>query len=176
MLRVKYFFLALFFVSGFTPISASAEEACDDSGKIYRICQDQKTIFAAAAEKAIAEKKNLLVVFGADWCPWCRSLNTMLNAEEVKESISPDTVLVEIGVYKEQDKLPSGEEVLAQVIGYSKAKVNRKGVPLMALVDPVKKKAVFVDTAPLEKNTKVSKGHDPKKVSDALKKAAAKLK
>jgi len=170
----KYFFLALFFVSGL-PLSAGAA-GCDDAGKIYRVCQDQQGLYRAAAEKAVAEKKLLLVVFGADWCPWCRSLNTMLSTEELREKMAPGTELVEIGLFQEQEKLPSGEAVLDQLAGYSKAKVNRKGIPLLAMVNVEKKKAVFIDTAALEKNTKVSKGHDPEKFATAIRKATAQLK
>jgi len=170
----KYFFLAVFFVSGM-PLSASAAD-CDDAGKIYRVCRDQQGLYKEAAEKAVAEKKLLLVVFGADWCPWCRSLNTMLSTPELREKMAPGTELVEIGLFQDQEKLPSGEAVLEQVAGYSKGKVNRKGIPLMAVVNTEKKKAVFINTAALEKNTKVSKGHDPEKISAAIKKAAAQVK
>ncbi len=149
---------------------AADNKSCDDKGKIYRVCTDQAKIFDSAWEKAKAENKHLLVVFGADWCPWCVSIHRLLSLGE--EGLPGANVVVEeIGLYQEREKLASGLSVLDRVAALSKSPVKRDGVPLLAVINPKNSKATFINTAPLEKNTKVSKGHDPKKLSAAVQKA-----
>jgi len=172
---IKYFFLALFCFLSSAYLPAHGAEACDDNGQIYRVCSDQQEIFSAAVDKAMKEKKMLLLVFGAEWCPWCKSLNTMLTTDELKKTIAKDMVVAEIGLYKNSDRLPSGDAVLKKIASLSKNKVKKDGIPVMAVYDPEKKGAFFIDTEPLEKNTKVSKGHDPKKLAAAVKKASSTL-
>lgn len=163
------------FLAFLLPIFSFAAD-CDDSGKIYRHCADQKKIYEAAMEKAKAEKQMLMLSFGADWCPWCRSVHTLLVVEKENHQIGGGAIVEEIAVYKDQDKLASGWEVLEEVAGFSKEKVDKEGIPILAVVNPVSKRAIFIDTGKMEKNTKVSKGHDVKKLQAAVKKAIATLK
>lgn len=165
-----------FVLSLLLPILAFSAPACDDAGKFYRFCADQKPIYQEAEAKAASENHLLVVAFGADWCPWCRSLHTLLVVEKDEHRIlGKKADIEEIALYRDQDKLPSGWEVLEQVASYSKKKVHKEGVPLLAVVNPKKKKAVFIDTGKLEKNTKVTKGHDVKKLAAAVKRAMAKV-
>lgn len=163
------------FLSFLLPLLSFAAD-CDDAGKVYRYCQDQKKIYEDSKAKAEGENQLMLVAFGADWCPWCRSLHTLLVVERESHQIAGKAVIEEIALYKDQDKIPSGWAVLDEVAGYSKAKVDKEGIPLLAVVNPKNKKAVFIDTAKIEKNTKVSKGHDMKKLAAAVKKAMASVK
>ncbi len=54
--------------------------ACDDTGKVYKACADQGAVYDKALAKAMADRKNLVVVLGAEWCPWCLSLHKILKA------------------------------------------------------------------------------------------------
>ena len=94
----------------------TAEKASYDHYKLMEICGgvaypeditknkkeecDQTKIFAAAAAKAKAENKPLVVVFGADWCGPCRKFaKTMKNAsEEEKKRVNDKVVLAKINV------------------------------------------------------------------------------
>src|SRR3989338_11386019 len=122
-----------------------ADPSCEDKGKLYPICSDQKSAFEKLAAKAVEEKKMVLTVFGADWCPWCHSLHRVLHGAEKNEYL-----LSEIGLYRARDKVPSGEKVMQELLGHSSLKEAPKGVPVMALYNPKTKKAVFIDTEPLE--------------------------
>jgi thiol:disulfide interchange protein len=154
--------------------SAFAKEPCDDSGQIYKVCSDQKQNFNIAMAQAKGEKKLMLVVFGADWCPWCISMHRMFTDPTNKLQLSNYRV-VEIGVYKGRDKDPAGVRILHEVEAMAKQKKKEDGIPALAVINPTNLKATFIDTAKLEKNTPVSKGHDPEKVWKALTRAKAKV-
>ena len=158
------------------PIFALAAPDCDDAGKAYRFCADQKPIFEEAVKKAESAGQPVVLVFGAEWCPWCQSMHQLMTVEKESHQIAGQAVVEEIALYKDQDRIPSGWAVLDEVAGYSKAKVDKEGIPLLAVYNPKSKKSAFIDTAKLEKNTKVSKGHDVKKVAAAVKKAIASVK
>ncbi len=46
-----------------------------ESGKIYVGCVRQRAILEAAAARARAEHKRVLVAVGAEWCVWCHVLD-----------------------------------------------------------------------------------------------------
>lgn len=146
--------------------------ACEDSKLIYKVCSDQSKIFGKQLAQAKKNNKKLLVVLGADWCPWCVSLNRILHVEEFWKDL-PGFELAEIGVYKGEDRFPSGDKVLARIMEAAGEKAKPKGVPILAVYNPNTSQARFIDTEPLEKNTSVSKGHDPEKLVKAIQQAAA---
>lgn len=160
---------------GFSLSAEAAIEKCSDEGKVYKVCSAQDSTFEAALMKAKKESKKVLLVVGADWCPWCISLHHHFENPEVQREFAEKYVMAEVGLYKERDKVPSGEKVLKQVLAYAGKEKAPEGIPLLAVIDPATKKAVFIDTAPLEKNTKTTKGHDPKKLKAAIEKNTARL-
>jgi len=174
LLAVVVFFLASG-TSFAAPKAVEKEPACNDQAKIYKICSDQHVLFTNAQKEAIAGKKNLVLILGADWCPWCVSLHRIFDREEFAQRF-PEMKFVEIGIYKDRDRLASGDKVLEELMAMAKISERPEGVPILALLNPKSKKAHFIPTEPLEKNTKVSKGHDTEKLAEALKQAAALLK
>lgn len=154
--------------------AAQAADKCYDDKKIYKVCSPQDTLFDRASAKAKDKKKLLLVVLGADWCPWCVSLHRLLDVEEFRAKF-PELRLVEIGLYKERERLASGDKVLERLMKSAGVKERPEGVPLLVVHNPENGKTVFIDTEPLEKNTEVSKGHDPGKLIEAIRKAEAEV-
>lgn len=139
---------------------------CDVS-KPYNTCNDQGSDFSAAATKAKEAKKPLLLVFGAEWCPWCRSLHSILKEASLPES--GNYVIQEIALYEGQEKNPSGMAVLEKVKGMAgKPKVG-SGIPFIALVNPTKEKAAFISPSSLQTSSKVTKGYDSTSLFMALK-------
>ena len=51
----------------------------DGRARSYDQCSDQFAIYAAALDKARAEKKTLLVIIGAEWCGWCHTFDAHLK-------------------------------------------------------------------------------------------------
>ncbi len=102
-------------------------------------------LFAAGLEAARREGKLLLVVFGATWCPWCKTLHDALPGPELLGSTDGASDLgkafhvVEIATSAtsagKMVKVPSGEAVLAHVLEKS-AGVKLRAVPFIAALDP----------------------------------------
>lgn len=155
-----------FFLSLILVVFAEAQP-CSDSGKIYKICSDQQATFQSELNARKEKAQNLVVIFGADWCPWCISLHKIMGQEK--------NIPLDIGLYQEREKVSSGFSVLEQVKKMAGEKKKLEGLPLLAVINPKNGKAIFVDTEPLEKNTKTTKGHDPKKLFAALREAEKSL-
>jgi thioredoxin 1 len=51
-----------------------------------------------ALNKAQAASKKVILVFGADWCPPCRKLHSLLSDEQVATELSHSFEIVEIDV------------------------------------------------------------------------------
>ncbi len=51
---------------------------------LYDECTDQLSLFAAAAARAKAENKVLLVSYGAEWCIWCHVFDAYLRGGKDK--------------------------------------------------------------------------------------------
>ncbi len=160
------------FLFSFPALSSSD---CDDSGKVYKFCSNQEETYSKALEAAKAEKKKLLVVIGAEWCPWCLSLHKILGDSKLDKNFSKRFSLADIALYRAKEKIPSGLAVQEKLKIQAGFKEKLAGIPVLAMVNPENGKTVLIDTLPLEKNTKTQKGHDAKKVLAALEKAEKNL-
>ncbi len=108
----------------------------------YLACDDQMALFAAAMVKARENKHKLLVIFGADWCPWCRAIDTNIDTAEYLDHAElrgkVDVVKIALNVLKDSRKVivPSGQAV-QDLLGASMAVDQPSGyIPFYALVDP----------------------------------------
>lgn len=169
-----FLFLAACASSGTRQMASTP--VCDDSQFIYKTCTDQKLLFAEAFQNARTENQLLLVTFGADWCPWCRSLNQIFRNPTFLSKLPAPVQMLEIGMYngKSQVENPSGSETLGLVIENSKQQPEIQGFPFLALINPANGKVAFLNTGDLEENTATNKSHSPKKLVSALS-AAIKL-
>ena len=155
--------------------SGKPASACNDEGKIYKVCSDQEAAYKAALERAKKAKKKLLVVVGAEWCPWCVSLHKMFGAPETLAkdfSAKYDHVSIAAHQTTSKEKVPSGIAVLEKLKKQAKFEGQIAGIPVLALVDPKNGKTTLIDTEPLEENTATTKGHSHKKVLAAIETAA----
>ena len=98
----KIFWILGLILMGTAPGGASAEEKgqrvqkltgfpetlskdCRDGrAKLYDECSDQLAIYAAAAKRAAAENKILLVSYGAEWCIWCHVFKAYVHGGKTK--------------------------------------------------------------------------------------------
>lgn len=114
--------------------------------KIYDDCADQMALFVRARAEAFGAKKQILVVFGANWCPSCRSLKAALatsafNSRAFKGVPLQDRVhVVEIAIsllhQGRVQAVPSGQAVLDAVLA-ARPDVKQRVIPFIAVVDPV---------------------------------------
>jgi thiol-disulfide isomerase/thioredoxin len=166
------FFLGFLLVFVARKTHAAESSPCNDHGKIYKVCSDQEATYQNKLSDAKAQNKMLVVVLGADWCPWCVSLHKMLGSPRFGKGFSGKYELVDVGVYNGKVKVPSGDTILNHLKDQAHYARKIDGIPVLVLVNPQNEKAVLIDTEPLEKNTETKKGHDPKKVLAALEKAS----
>ncbi len=105
-------------------------------------CADQMARFIAARSEAASNGKTLLVVFGATWCPSCKSLAKILPAA-VSDSGSMsggrihvvDITLSTLHAGK-VTAVPSGEAVRADLMT-ARPDFKQRAIPFIAVLDPV---------------------------------------
>jgi thiol-disulfide isomerase/thioredoxin len=179
-------------LTAFVATAAAAESKtakCDDKANIYKTCSDQKAPFAAAVAKAKKENKIMVITFGADWCPWCRSLHSVMTGKEFQDALASEKakdktlasqlMFANVGVSHKigdtRESVPNGHEIFAQIATDTKSgeqKIN--GMPYLVFYNPASGKAVFRDSGNLEKAGD-GVGHDPGKIVAAIKEAVGKL-
>ena len=72
---------------------------------IYDTKADGENLIDAALLRAKREDKRVLILFGANWCPWCRRLHqTLSSAPTVLQKIHQEFVLVYVDVNTRNDK------------------------------------------------------------------------
>lgn len=57
-----------------------------------------------ALAKASVEKKNILLIFHASWCGWCRKMDASLDDASIKEAIDRNFIIVHLSVYESPGK------------------------------------------------------------------------
>lgn len=111
--------------------------------QIYDACADQIAVLASASAHAKAGGQRLLIVFGATWCPSCKTLNRMLLRERILDAaggLGGRLHIVEIAVstlaHGRVVPVPSGQAALRAVLA-DMPELQLRAVPFLALVDPV---------------------------------------
>jgi len=125
----------------------------------YKENQDVRADILAAAKKAKAENKHVLVQFGGNWCPWCIKFHAMVKGDAKLDSlINADYIYVLANVPHEKDKR---DWKLFNEYEYP----NRFGFPVFVILDQTGRKLHIQDSGLLESG----KGYDTTKVVTFLK-------
>ncbi len=91
---------------------------------------DGKAQLAAALAEAKASDRRVLVMLGANWCPWCHRLDAVLRNDPVlRAQAERDYVIVRIDVNWKSYTLRNAE-LLAR---YRRA--PQRGIPVLTLLD-----------------------------------------
>lgn len=91
--------------------------------------QPQKQTYAEAYAESVEERKPLMVVVGAPWCPACNVLKdtTIKSMEQTGELDAVSLVVVNRDEQPElAQKLTKGEQLIPQIIVYAQDEENGK--------------------------------------------------
>ena len=128
-------------VSGPAPdFMASSLTRCGD--KIYASCVDQATLLKDGLDRAHAEHKRALVIFGFNSCPPCNVLDRWLKTPEGAALVKP-YVQIDLSIFDETGALRP--EIYTNVLPTLGLNINQTppyGVPLFAIVDPETEKVL----------------------------------
>ena len=148
MLRNRLVILSLTFVAA-ASLAMAAEGPYDPGADAWKDVQQ-------AGSRAAAAHRNVLVVVGGNWCPWCRALDRLMTTDPaVKEALAAGFELVHVN-YSKENKNPAVMERLGHP--------EKNGFPVLVVLSP---RLEVLHTQPsdvLEKGTKDKPGHDPAKV------------
>lgn len=95
-------------------------------------------VLSEARAKAKAEQKNVLVVFGASWCPDCEVLDSFFNVPQTKAILEKYYVIIHLSVFEEAGQhpkanTPGSEKVIEKYGGISS--VGEVSLPYMVILN-----------------------------------------
>jgi len=134
-----------------------AKKGAEQAPKIFDESADARQQIDQALRSAQNDKKQVLLVFGHNWCDWCRKLHTLFQDDAtVRERLTNDYVVAWID---------TGQ--LRQHAGLEKkysSEVSKHGVPFFAVLAGDGTVVKLQETGPFEKEGQ----HDPEKVASFL--------
>lgn len=126
---------------------------------IYDVHADGSAQIAAALARATAEHKRVIVVFGANWCIWCRRLHNTLETDPTVSKILNDRfVLVDVDVNR-RNGAPRNADAVARY-----GNPTEFGLPVLVVLDSNGSRLHTEDSGDLEE----AHGHSPRKIADFL--------
>lgn len=84
--------------SGGTPVPASSSVGARSLPDGYDATRDAKADISSALAEAAKDHREVLVDFGADWCPDCLALDVMFRSGQVEPELQKDYVVVAVDV------------------------------------------------------------------------------
>jgi thiol:disulfide interchange protein len=104
------------------------------------------SVVAAAVKQAAAEKKAVLIEFGASWCVWCRAFAAFVDAPDSGPIIKAHYVVANLTVQESEDKKalenPGGDALKTQWGG------QKAGLPFYVFLDGTGKKIADSNAMP----------------------------
>ncbi|HET9220517.1 MAG TPA: thioredoxin family protein [Terriglobia bacterium] len=107
-------------------------------------------VLAKAVRVAGTEQKNVLVIFGASWCSWCKRLDAMLASPEVGKLFHDNFVIEHLTIQESKDKVhlenPGAQEMVDNAGG------KGSGVPVYLFFDSTGNRIATSMSMPGDKN------------------------
>ncbi len=143
-------------------VSALAGETRKDSQGPYDPTADAHKEIAHAIKMAQKKDQNILLMFGANWCPWCRALHKLMETDsEINGFLKKNYQVVLVDVGKKDKNLDLNSRYGEPI---------KLGLPALVVLDSNGRQLVLQETGALETNNPAVKGHEPKKVMEFLEK------
>ncbi|MBI9062213.1 MAG: thioredoxin family protein [Marinilabiliaceae bacterium] len=145
----------------FTLFSLIACLSCSTAQQPYNPQADAKKEIQTAVNKVAQDNKQVLLIIGGNWCPWCVKLNKYIKEEtEVAELLAKEFEVVKVNYSKDN----KNAEVLTEL-----EFPQRFGFPVLVVLDKNGKRIHTQNSAYLE----LDKGYSEEKVMGFLKKWTA---
>ncbi len=126
---------------------------------IYDVHADGTAQVAAAVTQAAAEHKRVIVDFGANWCIWCRRLNsTFENDSSVSRALTRDFVVVLVDV-NTRNGVKRNADLNAKY-----GNPIEHGIPMLVVLDSSGRQLTTKDSGELEEGDR----HSPAKITAFL--------
>jgi len=119
MNRSKYWFLILFFLV----IGCAGQQP---TASVYNEKADAHHDIAAAIANAEESKRNIVLIFGANWCGDCRALDAQMHKSELASIIERNFVIVEVDLGREDKNLDLAEQYHVPI---------KHGIPALAVLN-----------------------------------------
>lgn len=124
MPRLRHTAAALF--TAFALAIPCVHAASPTGAPAYDEAADAKAELASALAKAKASKKQVLVIFGANWCPDCRALAQQMAGERVAKKLSRHFIVTKV-------EIGNWDHNMDIVNRYGNP--TKKGIPAVAVLD-----------------------------------------
>lgn len=142
--------LSFLFLTSFNMLGQNEEV------KVYDPQADAAADVKNAINKAAKENKNVLVMLGGNWCPWCIKLNKYIHADaEIDSLVNADYVWIKVNYSKEN----KNTELLKEW-----GNPQRFGFPVLLILDKNGNRLHTQDSGLLEED----KTYDRKKLTGFL--------
>jgi protein disulfide-isomerase len=115
----KYWFLILFLAV----ISGAAQQP---SAPVYDEKADAHRDITAAVANAERSKRNIVLIFGANWCGDCRALDAQIHKPELASIIEKNFVVVEVDLGRWNKNLDVADRYHVPI---------KHGIPALAVLD-----------------------------------------
>lgn len=137
-----------------TGCQTSPESAATSSAnQIFDEHTSGKTLVSAALDEAKAENKKVILLFGANWCPYCRKLHALFeNDPEVHALVDKEFVVVPIDVGT------STHNRNLNLIDKYHSNVFTDGTPSVVIVDANGKRLAPTDSNPWSAKNPIEAG------------------
>lgn len=97
------------------------------SRPIYDEHADARQEIATAVAEASKTGRNVVLIFGANWCPDCHALDEQMHRADLARLIAQDFVVVKIDVGRFDKNLEVGEKYGVPI---------KNGIPAIAVLNP----------------------------------------
>jgi len=168
--RVKERFMALSstgtarrYVLGFVAaaivrvLTANAGGIAPESQPIFGSGADARAQIEAALGRAKRHYRRVLVVFGADWCPWCRKLHKLFRENrDIAGLLKHEYEVVLVDVGRRDRNMDVAERYHVDL--------KKSGIPFLTVLDGQGEVIVNQETGALEEGEQ----HSPQKVAEFL--------
>ncbi len=115
----KYWFLILFFLALCCAATPRSESVYDEKA-------DAHHDIAAAIANAGGSRKNIVLIFGANWCPDCRVLDAQMHKPELASIIEDNFVIVKVDLGRHDKNLDVAAQYHVPI---------ERGIPALAVLD-----------------------------------------